>query len=119
PGSLVSPTFVTSLSPVCGLDVLTTPTPQLIWSTREQRPPRMFTKNVGTLKPGASQQPCVARGMQAFGLPARLQPGMPLQVAFAFPQGTQTACSQQGKLPTAFTVNLVCTAVGNGMIWPS
>src|ERR1700720_3107523 len=44
---------------------------------------------------------------------------MPLQVAFALPHGTQTACSQQGKLPTVFTVNFVCTVVGKGMIWPS
>src|SRR5438105_8623524 len=119
PGSLVSAFLSTSLSPVCGLEVFTTPVPQPIWSTREQRPPRMFTKNVGTMKPGWSQQPCVPRGTQPFGLPGRLQPGMPAHVAFALPQGTQTACSQQGKLPTVFTVNLVDTEVGNDMIWPS
>src|SRR5881409_1796073 len=61
PGSLVSAFLSTSLSPVCGLDVFTTPVPQPIWSTREQSPPRMFTKKVGTTKPGWSQHPCVAR----------------------------------------------------------
>src|SRR4029077_8721449 len=35
------------------------------------------------------------------------------------PQGTQTACSQQGKLPTVFTVNLVETPAGKGITCPS
>src|SRR5207237_658793 len=81
PGSLVSAILITSLSPVCGLEVFTTPTPQSIWSTREQRPPRMFTKKVGTMKPGWSQHPCVPRGTQPFGLPATSHPGMPAQAA--------------------------------------
>src|SRR2546428_5508165 len=81
PGSLVSPSFFTSLSPVCGLEVFTTPTPQSIWSTREQSPPRMLTKNVGTTKPGWLQHPCVPRGMQPFGLvqhPGQVAPGQPV-----------------------------------------
>src|SRR6266566_1589135 len=94
PGSLVSAFLVTSLSPVCGFDVFTTPRPQLIWSTREQRPPRMFTKKVGTMKPGWLQHPCV-------------------------PRGTQTLCSQVGKLSAAATVKTVWTPVGKGMTWPS
>src|SRR3989442_7100376 len=119
PGSLVSAVLSISLSPVCGLDVFTIPVPQPIWSMREQRPPRMFTKKVGTTKPGWSQQPCVPRGMQPFGLPATSQPGMPAQDAFAFPQGTQGACSHFGKASAPFTVKVVCTPVGNGMVWPS
>src|SRR5438034_642903 len=112
PGSLVSAFLSTSLSPVCGLEVFTTPVPQPIWSTREQRPPRMFTKKVGTRKPGWSQQPCVPRGTQPFGLPATSQPGMPAQDAFAFPHGTHAACSQRGKPSAAATVKVVCTPVG-------
>src|SRR5437868_12953107 len=119
PGSLVSPCFVTWLWPVCGFDVFTTPTPQEIWSTREQSPPRMLTKNVGTMKPGASQQPCVARGMQPFGLPDTSQPGMPPQEAFGFPHGMHAECSHAGALAAVVTVNTVWTAVGNGMICPS
>src|SRR5438094_2600109 len=119
PGSLVSAFLVTSLSPVCGFDVFTTPRPQLIWSTREQRPPRMFTKKVGTRKPGWLQHPCVPRGMQPFGLPATSHPGMPAHAAFGFPHGTQTPCSQVGKLPAAPTVKTVWTPVGKGMTWPS
>src|SRR5689334_12696273 len=118
PGSLVSPILRTSLSPVCGFDVLTTPVPQPIWSTREQRPPRMFTKNVGTTKPGWSQQPWVARGTQPFGLPATSQPGTPAHAAFALPHGTHATCSHAGAVP-GVTVNVVATPVGNGMIWPS
>src|ERR1051326_6309906 len=79
----------------------------------------MFTKKVGTMNPGWSQHPCVARGMHPFGLPPTSQPGIPARDAFGLPQGTQTECSQQGKLPTPVTVNVVCTAVGNGMICPS
>src|SRR5437773_8029603 len=119
PGSLVSAILNTSLSPVCGLEVFTTPTPQSIWSTREQRPPRMFTKKVGTMKPGWLQQPCVPRGTHPFGLPVTSHPGTPAHAAFGFPQGTHTLCWQVGKLSAAATVNLVCTPVGNGMIWPS
>src|SRR5437867_4865396 len=119
PGSLVSAFLSISLSPVCGLDVFTTPVPQPIWSTREQRPPRMFTKKVGTTKPGWSQQPCVPRGTQPFGLSATSQPGMPAQDAFGFPHGTHAACSHFGKASAPFTVKVVCTPVGNGMIWPS
>src|SRR5881397_853901 len=55
PGSLVSPILVISLSPTWGLDVFTTPKPQLYISSREQTPPKMFTLNVGNTKPGASQ----------------------------------------------------------------
>src|SRR5438876_11368808 len=119
PGSLVSAFLVTSLSPVCGFDVFTTPMPQLIWSTREQRPPRMFTKKVGTMKPGESQHPCVPRGMQPFGLPATSHPGMPAHDAFGFPHGTQTPCSQVGKLSAAPTVKTVWTVLGKGMTWLS
>ena len=79
----------------------------------------MFTKKVGTRKPGWSQQPCVPRGTQPFGLSATSQPGMPAQDAFAFPHGTHAACSQRGKPSAAATVKVVCTPVGNGMIWPS
>src|SRR5438477_1229365 len=83
PGSLVSAFLVTSLSPVCGFDVFTTPMPQSIWSTREQRPPRMFTKKVGTRKPGWLQHPCVPRGMQPPALsntqhPGQVAPGQPV-----------------------------------------
>ena len=35
------------------------------------------------------------------------------------PHGTQTSCSQAGKLPTAVTVKVVCVPVENGMICPS
>src|SRR5207245_1298427 len=54
PGSLVSPILVTSLSPVCGFEVFTTPIPHAFWSTRTQKfsPGR---RKVGTLKPGWSQ----------------------------------------------------------------
>ena len=79
----------------------------------------MLTKKVGTTKPGWSQQPCVPRGMQPFGLSATSQPGMPAQDAFAFPHGTHVACSQRGKPSAAATVKVVCTPVGKGMIWPS
>src|SRR5439155_8551369 len=119
PGSLVSAILNTSLSPVCGLEVFTTPTPQSIWSTREQSPPRMFTKKVGTMKPGWSQQPCVPRGTQPFGLPATSHPEIPAQDACGFPHGIQALCSQVGKLPAAVTVKVVCTPVGNGITCPS
>src|SRR5438094_2552505 len=109
PGSLVSAILNTSLSPVCGLEVFTTPTPQPIWSTREQSPPRMFTKKVGTMKPGASQQPCVPRGTHPFGFPDTSHPGTPAHGAFALPHGMQTACSQVGNASLASTVNVVCT----------
>src|SRR5213083_606321 len=79
----------------------------------------MFTKKVGTMKPAWSQHPCVARGMQPFGLPDTSHPGMPGHDAFAFPHATQTWCSQVGELSAAATVKTVWTAVGNGMIWPS
>src|SRR5437764_15246176 len=118
PGSLVSAILNTSLSPVCGLEVFTTPTPQSIWSTREQSPPRMFTKKVGTMKPGWSQQPCVPRGTQPFGLPATSHPGTPAQDACGFPHGTQALCSQVGKVP-GVTVKFVCTPVGSGITCPS
>src|SRR5437867_1378277 len=55
PGSLESPILVISLSPTWGLDVFTTPKPQLYISRREQTPPKMFTLNVGQAKPGVSQ----------------------------------------------------------------
>src|SRR2546427_13255531 len=119
PGSLVSAFLSTSLSPVCGLEVFTTPVPQPIWSTREQRPPRMFTKKVGTMKPGWSQQPCVPRGTQPFGLPATSQPGIPAHDAFGFPQGMQVSCSQPGGLAAAATVKSVDVPVGNDMTCPS
>src|SRR5205823_13921694 len=86
--------------------------------TREQSPPRMFTKKVGTMKPGRSQHPCVPRGMQPFGLPATAQPGIPAQGAFGFPHGTQTLCSQV-RLFAAATVKVVDVPVGNGITCPS
>src|SRR5690242_20836350 len=52
PGSLVSPIFVTSLSPDCGFEVFTAPKPQRYWSSRPQRPPRSGTRNVGSVNPG-------------------------------------------------------------------
>src|SRR5438093_438333 len=118
PGSLVSAILITSLSPVCGLEVFTTPTPQSIWSTREQSPPRMFTKKVGTMKPGWSQHPCVPRGTQPFGLPATSHPGTPAHDACGFPHGTHALCSQVGKVP-GVTVKFVCTPVANGITCPS
>src|SRR5439155_11956969 len=56
---------------------------------------------------------------QPFGLPATSHPGMPAHAAFGFPHGTQTPCSQVGKLPAAATVKTVWTPVGKGMTWPS
>src|ERR1051326_1539838 len=79
----------------------------------------MLTKNVGTMKPAWSQQPCVARGMQPFGFPPTSHPGIPEHGAFGFPHGMQTWCSQVGKLSAAATLNTVWTEVGNDMIWPS
>src|SRR5438094_6115138 len=78
----------------------------------------MFTKKVGTMKPGWSQQPCVPRGTQPFGLPATSHPGMPAHDAFGFPHGMQALCSQAGKVP-GVTVKFVCTPVGNGITCPS
>src|SRR5437764_12851786 len=115
PGSLVSSILITSLSPVCGLELFTTPTPQSIWSTREQSPPRMFTKKVGTMKAGWSQHPCVPRGTQPFGLSATSQPGMPAQDAFGLPHGMQRLCSHIGAAPSVATVNVVCVPVENGI----
>src|SRR5947207_15856349 len=119
PGSLVSATLIASLSPVCGLEVFTTPPPQSIWSTREQSPPRMFTKKVGTMKPGWSQQPCVPRGTQPFGLPATSHPGIPAHDACGLPHGMQVVCWQVGALPAAATVKVVCVPVGKGITCPS
>src|SRR5882724_13406553 len=80
PGSLVSPTFVTSLSPVWGCDVLTTPAPHATWSTRPQSPPRIGMLKVGTTKPGVSQQVFFAQPF--VGAPGGVpQPGMPAQAA--------------------------------------
>ena len=113
----------------------------------------MFTKKVGTMKPGWSQHPCVPRGMQPFALsnvqhpgqmapgqpvvasvssvvhcmPTRVpawqcfasHPGIPAHDAFGFPHGTQTSCSQVGKLSAAPTVKTVWTVLGKGMTWPS
>src|SRR5436190_2193040 len=109
PGSLVSAILITSLSPVCGLEVFTTPTPQSIWSTREQSPPRMFTKKVGTMKPGWSQQPCVPRGTQPFGLPATSHPGILAQDAF----GTMGA-----HVPTVVVVAEVVVVVAVVLLGP-
>src|SRR5207249_4389009 len=109
PGSLVSAILITSLSPVCGLEVFTTPTPQSIWSTREQSPPRMFTKKVGTMKPGWSQHPCVPRGTQPFGLPATSHPGMPAHDACGFPHGTHALGSHLS--PVVVVVGVVVEVV--------
>src|SRR5207244_3583442 len=75
PGSLVSPILVTSLSPVCGFEVFTTPIPHAFWSTRTQKfsPGR---RKVGTLKPGWSQHVVVLH--PEFG---SAQPGMPAHAA--------------------------------------
>src|SRR5438093_1242675 len=79
----------------------------------------MFTKNSGTMKPGALQQPCVPRGTQPFGFPATSHPGIPAQGAFGFPHGTQAECWQVGKLPAVATLKIVCTPVGKGISCPS
>src|SRR2546426_10913504 len=79
----------------------------------------MFTKKVGTMKPGWLQHPCVPRGTQPLGLPATSHPGMPAQGAFGFPHGMQTLCSQAGKAAAAATVKVVCVPVGNGITCPS
>jgi len=70
PGSVVSATFFTSLSPVCGFDVFTSPSPHEIWSTRVQaiKIPRLIAR-VGTWKPGVLQQV----DLMQLGLP--VQPG--------------------------------------------
>ena len=90
PGSLVSPILVTSLSPVCGFEVFTTPIPHAFWSTRTQKfsPGR---RKVGTLKPGWSQHVVVLH--PEFG---SAQPGMPAHAASGFPHEMQAACSQRG-----------------------
>ena len=116
----MSPFLVTLLWPDCGLEVFTTPPPHPIWSTREQRPPRMFTKKVGTTKAGWSQHPCVPRGTHPFGLPATSHPGIPAHgMWFGLPHGMQRLCSQVGKLPAVFTVKVTCVPVENGITWPS
>ena len=78
----MSPIFMTSLSPVCGFDVFTSPSPHEIWSTRVQNP-RAAIEMVGTWKPGVSQH--VDRTHCA--LPA--QPGTPAQAAFGLPHTMQ------------------------------
>src|SRR3989449_2997009 len=95
PGSLVSPTFVTSLSPVCGCDVLTTPTPHATWSTRPQSPPRRGTLNVGTTNPGVSQQVLRTHGATG-GAGGAPQPGVPAQAAAGVPPGVHAGCSPVG-----------------------
>jgi len=97
PGSLVSPTLVTSLSPVCGLDVFTTPTPQAFWSTLTHTfsPER---KNVGTVKPGVSQHVVLTHLV----FPA--QPGIRGHAASGFPQLMHTGWLQVGGEPAAATV---------------
>src|SRR5205807_8002677 len=80
PGSLVSPRFTTSLSPVWGCEVLTTPAPHATWSTRPQSPPRIGMLKVGTVKPGVSQQVFFAQPF--VGAPGGVpHPGMPAQAA--------------------------------------
>src|SRR5437867_7327028 len=106
PGSLVSPALITSLSPVWGREVLTTPVPHANWSTRPQRPPRMGTLKVGTMKPGVSQQVFL---LQLFcggpgGLP---HPGMPAQAALGSPHLMQAAWPHVGGESAAATVNVV------------
>src|SRR5439155_17279938 len=118
PGSLVSPTFVTSLSPVCGCDVLTTPTPHATWSTRPQSPPRRGTLNVGTTNPGVSQQVLRTHGATG-GSGGAPQPGMPTQAAPGFPHVMHAGCSQLGAGVAELTVNVVLMFVGNGKANPS
>src|SRR5437763_8579257 len=94
PGSVVSPTLVTSLSPNCGFDVFTTPKPHRYWSSREQSPPRRGTRNVGMVKPGSPQQ--LFRMHPGFGAAGGApQSGMPGHAAPSFPHATQSGCSQR------------------------
>src|SRR5207237_632668 len=116
PGSLVSAILTTSLSPVCGSEVFTTPTPQSIWSTREQSPPRMFTKKVGTMKPGWSQHPCVPRGTQPFGLPATSHPGMPAHDAFGLPHGRTVVVVAEVGVVVVLLGRVVVVVVATGVV---
>src|SRR5438128_554997 len=109
---------MTSLSPVWGREVLTTPRPHANWSTRPQSPPRMGTLKVGTMNPGVSQQVFL---LQPFcggsgGLP---QPGMPAQAALGSPHLMQAVWLHAGGESAAETVNVVWMPVGKGNAKPS
>src|SRR5206468_718143 len=104
--------LTTSLSPVCGFEELTTPTPQATWSTRTQSP-SPGRRKLGTMKLGWSQQVVVTH----CGLPA--QPGMPAHGAFGLPQPRQAGCSHVGGTSAAPIVNVVAMPSGNGNAIPS
>src|SRR6267378_8205828 len=115
PGLLVSPDFLTTLWPLWGLEVLTTPLPQAFWSRRVQTMTPGMNRE-GSTKPGAGQQ-WSSTGQFAFGvvgvhpapeqlshppwMPAHLGRGPPL------PHGMQAGCSQAGDDPAPVTMNFV------------
>src|SRR5437867_2966472 len=104
---------MTSLSPVCGLDVFTTPTPQAFWSTLTHtfRPER---KKVGTVKAGWSQHVGVA--LMQLGLLA--QPVIPAHVALGFPHAMHTGWLQVGGESAAATVKVALMPRGKGRTTP-
>ena len=104
---------MTSLSPFCGFEVFTTPTPHAFWSTRTQKL-RPGSRKVGTVKPGWSQHVVVLQ--PEFG---SVQPGMPAHAASGFPQEMQAVCSQRGGLSACAIVNVVLIPRGNGSVMRS
>ena len=126
PGSLVSPSFVSSLSPVCGFEVLITPKPQSNWFVFVQklRTPGPI-RIAGSTKPGLWQHSS-PNGQFTFVLvdvhagsvpPPQLShpPWMSAHLPIA-PHWMHTVCSHVGGLP-AVTVKVV-VAVGVGCVTP-
>src|SRR5260370_39025147 len=101
PGSLVSPVLLTSLSPVWGLELLTTPSPPVFWSTFTHVP-RLLRKNVGTVSAGWSQQLALTHFGLVGGLPP--QPVIPDQTAPASPQLRHAGWLQVGAGSSEVTV---------------
>src|SRR5439155_1729927 len=116
PGSVVSPSFVSSLSPVCGFEVLITPKPQSNWLVFVQklRTPGPI-RIAGSTKPGLWQHSS-PNGQFTFVLvdvhagsvpPPQLShpPWMSTHLPIA-PHWMHTVCSHVGGLP-AVTVKVV------------
>src|SRR5579862_5362118 len=118
PGSLVSPVFVTSLSPDWGFELFTAPKPQRYWSRRPQRPPSSGTRNVGSVKPGFWQH--WFRMHPGAGCPGgEPQPGVPAQRASGFSHVTHALWLHVGAGSACAIVNTVLMPEPNGRTTPS
>src|SRR6059036_1278059 len=116
PGSLVSPSFVSSLSPVCGFEVLITPKPQSNWFVFVQKlrtpgPSRI----AGNRKPGLWQHSSPNGQFTLLPEVSSQPPWMSAHLPIA-PHWMHTVCSQAAEV-SSVTVKVVM-AVGVGCVTP-